>query len=103
MKVKLEIPDSDYQEILKSHSRVSGTIASKDDTHFEFKMWARRKNKTGHQFTEFKTKNAKTRIYKDQIVVKIEVERNAKNAPDIIENEGVNAAALVEDFEDDED
>lgn len=100
MFVKLEIPDSDYQQILDSHSRVSGTIAAKDERHFEFKMWARRKNKTGHQFTEFKTKNAKTRIYKDIIRVSIVVERNERNVPDIIENEGMNAAALVEDFED---
>lgn len=102
MIVRLEIPDSDYQKILDSHSRVSGTIAAKDEKHFEFKMWATRKNKTGHQFTEFKTKNAKTRIYKDIIDVRIKVERTDRNAPDIIENEGVNAAALVEDFEEED-
>lgn len=92
--MKMEICQTDYEKLMKSNSRLRGSLAAKDNDHAEFRAWSKRKN-MANQFVEYKTQHAKTRLYKDVVRVIIEADRNDANLVEIIESEGQNAVNLL--------
>lgn len=93
--VTLVIKEGDYQNLMKSNSRLSGSLCAITPDKLEFNGWSRRQN-IAHQYKEYKTQYAKTRIYEDVVRITIVAERHSVNLTKIVSDESQNALKIVE-------